>query len=191
MVAGQRDLGLDPELRLAVRGLDVDVESLLLAREEEEPKRAVANTVGLTSSDDARPPGRAKPRRCPCAGARASPSLAQAGMRILWSLVVPKEVVMQAAGAADPPLQGRQAPRGRDGSMGLVSCNHGSSSAVSYRSAGCSASCVVPPEDGRAPRPGSGLSRTTPLWQPACGAALRPISCATPTPSRCPTRGSH
>lgn len=58
MVASQLVARLDPTLRLTVRGLDVYVQALRLAREEEEPESAVAKDLGLKPSDDVRSPGR-------------------------------------------------------------------------------------------------------------------------------------
>jgi hypothetical protein len=47
VVPGQLNLRLDPELGLTVRRLHMDVHALLLAREEEEPERLLAEAVGL------------------------------------------------------------------------------------------------------------------------------------------------
>jgi hypothetical protein len=57
MIARELDVRLDPELRLAISRLDMDVHPLLLSRKEEEPERAVAKHRRTHPNHDAKPTG--------------------------------------------------------------------------------------------------------------------------------------
>jgi hypothetical protein len=116
----------------------------------------------------------------------------RAGLRIHEALALAEADLDPRRGSL-PVRRGKAAGAARSGwtTGGGSSLSPGSRRALCCRSDRCSASSTARHGGGRGRPPPRAPSYDAPPGGPACGAASRRTSCATPTPSRWPARASR